>query len=103
VQVKEIMTPRTDMVTMPVDLSWEEALQQVIHSGHTRIPLHGRDRDEIVGILHTKDMLHALARGPQAAHRAIAELDRPTFSCRKANRLMACCRSFSAAEITWPL
>ena len=79
VQVKEIMTPRTDMVTMPVDLSWEEALQQVINSGHTRIPLHGKDRDEIVGILHTKDMLHELARGPQGTHRPIAELARPPF------------------------
>jgi CBS domain containing-hemolysin-like protein len=79
VQVKNIMTPRTDMVTMPVDLSWEEALQQVINSGHTRIPLHGKDRDEIVGILHTKDMLHELARGPQTPHRPIAELARQPF------------------------
>lgn len=79
VQIKDIMTPRTDMVTMPVDLSWEEALMQVINSGHTRIPLHGKDRDEIVGILHTKDMLHELARGPQAPHRPIAELARPPF------------------------
>jgi CBS domain containing-hemolysin-like protein len=79
VQIKDIMTPRTDMVTMPDEVSWEEALQQVINSGHTRIPLHGKDRDEIAGILHTKDMLHELARGPQATHRPIAELARPPF------------------------
>jgi CBS domain containing-hemolysin-like protein len=79
VVVSEIMTPRTDMISIPNDLLWEEALQQVIASGHTRIPIYGDSHDQIVGILHIKDMLHELARGPNAPHRSVSDLLRPPF------------------------
>jgi CBS domain containing-hemolysin-like protein len=79
VVVSEIMTPRTDMISLPIDLSWEEALQEVIKSGHTRLPVYGESHDEVVGILHIKDMLQELARGAHAGRRPIAELLRPPF------------------------
>ena len=66
--VSQIMTPRTDMVSLPAALSWEEMLQQVINAGHTRIPVYGRNRDDILGILHTKDLLARV--GPPARQRA---------------------------------
>jgi CBS domain containing-hemolysin-like protein len=62
--VSQIMTPRTDMLSIPASLSWEEMLEQVIGAGHTRIPVYGRNRDDILGILHAKDLLAELARGP---------------------------------------
>jgi len=62
--VSQIMTPRTDMLSIPASLSWEEMLDQVINTGHTRIPVYGRNRDDILGILHIKDLLPELARGP---------------------------------------
>ncbi len=62
--VSEIMTPRTDMVSMPQTLSWQEALEFVIQVGHTRIPVSNKNRDDIVGILVTKDLLPELAKGP---------------------------------------
>ena len=62
--VSQIMTPRTDMLSIPAALSWEEMLDQVINAGHTRIPVYGRNRDDILGILHTKDLLPELAREP---------------------------------------
>ncbi len=62
--VSEIMTPRTDMVSMPTTLSWQEALEFVIKDGHTRIPVCNKNRDDIVGILYTKDLLPELAKGP---------------------------------------
>jgi len=62
--VSEIMTPRTDMVSIPKTLSWDEALQFVIKSGHTRIPVTDRNRDDVVGILVAKDLLPELAKGP---------------------------------------
>ncbi len=79
VVVSEIMTPRTDMVSMPLDISWGDALQQVISSGHTRFPVYANSRDEITGILHIKDMLQEMARGPQSVRRPIADLLRPPF------------------------
>jgi CBS domain containing-hemolysin-like protein len=62
--VSQIMTPRTDMLSIPASLSWDEMLGQVIGAGHTRIPVFGRNRDDILGILHTKDLLPELTRGP---------------------------------------
>ncbi len=63
VHVSEIMTPRTDMVSMSVLLSWDEALDFVIQQGHTRIPAFDKNRDDIVGVLYAKDLLPELAKG----------------------------------------
>ena len=57
VNVSEIMTPRTDMVSVPVGLSWDELLQVIIKGGHSRIPVHDRNRDDVIGVLHVKDLL----------------------------------------------
>ena len=79
VKISEIMTPRTDMISLPVDLEWEEALRQIIASGHTRFPIYGNSRDEVVGILHIKDMLHEMAQATTGRRRPIAELLRQPF------------------------
>ena len=61
VDVAKVMTPRTDVVMMSVDLGWDEIVQFVIGSAHTRIPVHGKTRDDIVGILYVKDLLPLMA------------------------------------------
>jgi CBS domain containing-hemolysin-like protein len=63
--VSEIMTPRTDMVTLAAALSWPEMLHAVIQAAHTRIPVVGRNRDDIIGILHARDLLAELAKPPE--------------------------------------
>ena len=63
VVVSEIMMPRTDMVSMPISLSWQEMLQFVVKVRHTRIPVYDKNRDDIIGILYTKDLLPELAKG----------------------------------------
>lgn len=70
VDVSEIMTPRTDMTSVPVKYTWSEALTFIIASGHTRIPAHEKSRDDVVGILYVKDLLPVLAAGenPPAKH-----------------------------------
>jgi CBS domain containing-hemolysin-like protein len=78
VSVAEIMTPRTYMVAMRVDKPWDEAVRFVIDSGHTRIPIYGESRDEIVGILHAKDVLAELAR-PAPDRRPLAQILREPF------------------------
>jgi CBS domain containing-hemolysin-like protein len=78
--VSQIMTPRTDMLSIAASLSWEEMLNQVIDAGHTRIPVYGRNRDDILGILHTKDLLPELTRGPgQRADHWTRLLRQPVF------------------------
>ncbi|MBN8482063.1 MAG: CBS domain-containing protein [Xanthomonadales bacterium] len=55
--VGDIMVPRSQMVSLPVDSSFEDVLDIVIESGHSRFPVHGAGRDEILGILLAKDLL----------------------------------------------
>jgi len=56
-QVRDIMVPRSQMVVVNRDDAPEEILPTVIESGHSRFPVIGEDRDQIVGILLAKDML----------------------------------------------
>ncbi|MCC7084297.1 MAG: HlyC/CorC family transporter [Pirellulales bacterium] len=79
VVVSEIMTPRTEVISMSADLSWSEALHTIISSGHTRIPVYGKSRDHVVGILHIKDLLPELMREQPAARKPIVGLLRPPF------------------------
>jgi CBS domain containing-hemolysin-like protein len=62
VDVSQVMTPRTDMVSISLSLTWEELIEFVIHTSHTRVPVYQKNRDDIVGILYTKDLLPELAR-----------------------------------------
>jgi CBS domain containing-hemolysin-like protein len=78
VSVAEIMTPRTYMISLQEDMPWDDVVQFVIESGHTRIPVYGRSRDEIVGILHAKDVLAELAR-PAAERRPLEKILRQPF------------------------
>ena len=55
--VKEIMTPRVDVVAIPLSSSIEETKQIFVASGHSRIPVYGRSIDEIRGIIYAKDFL----------------------------------------------
>jgi len=55
--VREIMTPRVDMSALPLKASIEEAKRTIVESGHSRIPIYGKNIDEIKGIIYAKDFL----------------------------------------------
>ena len=58
--VEEIMVHRTRMKTIDADLPSEEIVRQVLDSPHTRLPLWRGERENIIGIVHAKDVLRAL-------------------------------------------
>lgn len=62
--VAGIMTPRTDVVAVGIDESIEEIIKVVIYEKYTRIPVYEGSLDNIVGILHTKDLLQGLVSNP---------------------------------------
>jgi len=65
--VAEIMTPRTDMVSVSVTATLEDAIKAATESGHSRLPVYGENRDDIVGVLYVKDLLrHWGAESPPA-------------------------------------
>lgn len=55
--VREIMTPRIDMVTLNVETKLAEALDVIISEGHSRIPVYEENVDNIAGLLYAKDLL----------------------------------------------
>ncbi len=55
--VDDIMLSHTKMVTVDLSMSAKAILKKVILSAHTRIPVFTEDKEEIVGILHAKDLL----------------------------------------------
>ncbi len=56
-KVREVLVPRTEMITLEKDSSLESALETIIEAGHSRIPVYDGDIDNIVGILYAKDLL----------------------------------------------
>lgn len=57
VGVHEVMTPRVDMTAISVESTFDELIDIITKSGHSRIPLYGEDLDEIIGIIYAKDIL----------------------------------------------
>ncbi len=53
----QIMTPRTEMATVPASAGVEEIIAVIVQSGHSRIPVYSEDLDHIVGVMHAKDLL----------------------------------------------
>ncbi|HKU60062.1 MAG TPA: hemolysin family protein [Gemmatimonadales bacterium] len=68
---QEVMTPRTQMVALEADLSVEQAADEVAVARRSRYPVHTESLDEIVGVVHTKDILTALRSKPGATVRTI--------------------------------
>jgi CBS domain containing-hemolysin-like protein len=54
--VREVMVPRTDMDTLDDDAGLEEAMREFLRTGHSRIPVIGKDADEVFGVLYLRDV-----------------------------------------------
>lgn len=60
---KDIMIPRTDVVFIPSDVSKDEILKIIVESGFSRFPVYEETIDNVIGILHVKDVLMMLVTG----------------------------------------
>ncbi len=64
-EARQVMTPRIDMKAADVTISMPDFVALIVTSGHSRIPVYEGTIDAIVGIVHAKDILPALAAGMQ--------------------------------------
>lgn len=62
-RVSEVMSPRIDVYSIDKDETVCEAVKLFTESGHSRIPVHNEDIDDVCGILYAKDLLTPLAKG----------------------------------------
>jgi len=60
--IRSVMTPRTKMFTLNSKMLLFEALPQINQSGHSRIPIFGDTKDDIVGFIHARDILKELEK-----------------------------------------
>ncbi|WP_440222358.1 HlyC/CorC family transporter [Dokdonella sp. MW10] len=89
--VGDIMVPRSQMVSIPATASFDDVLRTVIESGHSRYPVHGADRDEILGILLAKDLLRCFH---DEAARDVRTLLRPVALIPESKRLNILLKEF---------
>lgn len=90
--VGEVMVARAQMVMLSASADMHTLMRQVVDSGHSRFPVHGEDKDEILGILLAKDLL----RGVIADHAptSVHELLRPAVLIPESKNLNVLLREF---------
>ncbi len=93
IQVRDVMVPRAQMVVVQREDPPEKILPTVIESGHSRFPVVGENRDEVVGILLAKDLLRYFAED-SAASFDIRECLRPAVFIPESKRLNVLLREF---------
>jgi putative hemolysin len=64
--VREVMTPRPEMVAVSIDDPPRRALEVVIAEGYSKLPVYQESKDDIVGVVHDRELLIALANGTLA-------------------------------------
>ena len=91
-QVADVMIPRGQMVSLPINSSFLDLMKEVVESGHSRFPVHGEDKDEIVGILLAKDLLRGVVvdNGPGDIHGLI----RPAVLIPESKKLSVLLKEF---------
>ena len=75
---KEVMTPRLDMTAVSVDNTLEEALETFVQSNHARLPVYEGSLDNIIGIVHIRDLVRELQYG-EADDVDLNDLTTPTL------------------------
>lgn len=64
---KEVMTPRLDMTALAYDSGIEAGIEQCIHSGHARLPVYDGGLDNVIGVVHIRDLVRDLNYGESDA------------------------------------
>jgi len=92
-EASDVMVPRPEVVALSIDLPPEECLQAVMDSPYTRYPVYRESLDDIVGILHVRDLFGALVdRGLAAVQ--VEQLVRPAYVVPETKDLAALLTEF---------
>jgi len=75
--VREVMVPRTDMVTIGQGKTLKQAMSLFLRSGFSRIPVVGEDSDDVLGLLYFKDVVRRATADGETATLAVDQVMRP--------------------------
>ncbi len=90
--VGDVMISRSQMVSLPAEAPFIELMQQVVESGHSRFPVHGENKDDILGILLAKDLLRGVVA--ENGVQSVRELLRPAVLIPEAKKLNVLLKEF---------
>lgn len=97
-QVRKIMIPRAQMATVHIGMSSDEILKTIISASHTRFPVFAEDREQVCGILHTKDLLKIAVTHEVFSTESIVGLLRPAIFVPESKKLDALLREFKTSH-----
>lgn len=86
---EEILTPRVDVTFISTDNTQDEIKEIIIENRYSRIPVYDGTVDNIVGVLHTRDYLEALADGKAPAVREIMAPPYFVFKTQKLSKILS--------------
>jgi magnesium and cobalt transporter len=92
IQVRDIMVPRAQMTVVEISQNLQESLPLIINSGHSRFPVIEENRDEVLGILHAKDLLPYALGGSEKLE--LREILRPAIFIPESKPLNILLREF---------
>ena len=98
--VREVMVPRTDMVTLSSSLTMREARDRAVKSGFSRIPVTGGGEggaDDIIGLLYAKDLLRLMGESPPDV--PLPEIIRPVHFVPETKTVHALLREMQASQV----
>lgn len=79
-EVSDVMVHRTNMVSIDIDLPNKEITKQILGSPYTRIPFWKDTSENIIGVLHTRDLLRAIGKGDKFSNIDFAKISgKPWF------------------------
>jgi magnesium and cobalt transporter len=96
-QVRDVMIPRSQMVVIDIEDDFDDMLATIVESGHSRFPVIGEDRDEVLGVLLAKDLLRYFGKD-SAKELSIRKLLRPASVIPESKRLNALLKEFRASH-----
>jgi CBS domain containing-hemolysin-like protein len=95
--VREVMVPRTDMVTVAASHDTDHALDVILEGGRSRIPVTGDDLDDIVGVLYARDLLVLFDEG--VGIRLVSQVMREPFFVPETKKVSELFRELQAQKV----
>jgi CBS domain containing-hemolysin-like protein len=92
--VREVMVPRPDMVTVASDFKVGDVMEMVILNGFSRVPVSGDGIDDVIGVVHAKDLMRAERDGKSTA--PVTDYVRPAHFVPETKKVPALLREMQA-------
>jgi len=93
--VREVMTPRTEMLAISEDSSWDEMMDLFVRTLKSRIPVYRETIDHVVGIIHVKQLIRDIIQGNRPP---VAELHQPCLVVPESKALGALLKDFQREQ-----